>query len=198
MLVSLFTDPIELAGEVPVEIKGGAAWLRPLSPGEAEPLHTVFDAMSPESRYARYLQGVASLTPGMIRVLTAVDGSDHVAWMATIDDRPAGIGRYIKVDPWTAEIAFEVADEFHGRGLGAVLVDTITTIAAASGVRKLQAMVLASNQRSRRLLSLVGLEVVRHDGGVLEAEGTFHLLERPQVNRSKVVRLAVPAYPAAA
>ena len=91
-----------------------------------------------------------------------------------------------------------MADEFHGRGLGAVLVDTITTIAAASGVRKLQAMVLASNQRSRRLLSLVGLEVVRHDGGVLEAEGAFHLLERPQVNRSKVVRLAVPANPPAA
>ena len=81
---------------------------------------------------------------------------------------------------------------------GGLLVDTITTIAAASGVRKLQAMVLASNQRSRRLLSLVGLEVVRHDGGVLEAEGAFHLLERPQVNRSKVVRLAVPACPAAA
>jgi RimJ/RimL family protein N-acetyltransferase len=193
-----FTPPIQGVGQVSVGIKGGTAWLRPLGPDEAEPLHAVFDAMSLESRYDRYLQGVSTLTPALTRTLTAVDGTDHVAWLASIGDRPAGMARYLKVDACTAEIAFEVADEFHGRGLGAVLVDTVTTIAAASGVRKLQAMVLGSNHRSRRLLSQVGLELAWQDGGVLEADGPFQLLDRPRIDRSKVVQLALAAQPLAA
>ena len=198
MSVFSFTNPVQRVGQVPVGIRGGPAWLRPLGPDEAEPLQAVFDAMSLESRYARYLQGMSELTPGMTRMLTAVDGTDHVAWLASIGDRPAGIARYLKVDPRTAEIAFEVADEFQGRGLGPALVDTVTTIAASSGVRRLQAMVLGSNRHSRRLLSLVGLELARQDGGVLEADGPFHLLERPRLNRSEVVRLALAAQPVAA
>lgn len=198
MSVFSFTSPLRCAGEVPAEIQGTIAWLRPLGPDETEPLHAVFDGMSAESRYARYLQAVPALTPGMSRALTAVDGSEHVAWLATVDGRPAGIGRYFKVGPWTAEIAFEVADEFQGRGLGAVLLDTITTVAAASGIRELQAFVLASNHRSRLLLSRIGLRLVAQGAGVLEADGSFHLLEQPRVERPMVVHLALADWPLAA
>ena len=134
----------------------------------------------------------------MSRSLTAVDGISHVAWLASVEDRPAGIGRYVKVGPTTAEIAFEVADEFHGRGLGAVLVDTVTTIAAASGIVSLQATLLGSNHGSRRLLSEAGLELTWQEGGVLEADGPFHLLEQPRIDRPEVIRLASAAQPLAA
>ncbi|HEX6149033.1 GNAT family N-acetyltransferase [Nocardioides sp.] len=193
MSVFSFTSPIRRVSQVPAAIQGETAWLRPLGPDEADPLHAVFDAMSPESRYARYLQAVPELTPSMTRTLTAVDGTDHVAWLASIGDRPVGIGRYFKVGPCSAEIAFEVADEFHGLGLGAALLDTVTTVAAVSGIRELQALVLGSNHRSQRLLSLVGLELAPQGGGVLEADGPFHLLEQPRVERPMVVRLALVA-----
>jgi RimJ/RimL family protein N-acetyltransferase len=163
-----------------------------------EPLQAVFDAMSLESRYARYLQGMSRLTPGMARALAAVDGTGHVAWLASVDDREAGIARYVTVAPGAAEVAFEVADEFHGLGLGAVLLDAVTTIAAASGIRRLQATVLASNRRSRGLLAKVGLVLASQDDGTLEADGPFHLFERPRVDRAEVLRLAFPAQPLAA
>lgn len=198
MSVFSFTSPLRHVSQVPAAISGGTVWLRPLGLDEVEPLRAVFDAMSPDSRYDRYLQVVGSLTAGMTRSLTAVDGVDHVAWLATLDGRPAGIARYLKVGPCTAEIALEVTDEFHGLGVGAVLLDTITTIAAASRIRTLQASLLGSNHRCQRLLSLVGLDLVPQSGGVLEADGLYHLLERPRVERPMVVRLALAARPVAA
>jgi GNAT superfamily N-acetyltransferase len=198
MSVFSFTSPLRCTGEVPAEIRGGVAWLRPLVRDEIEPLRTVFGAMSAESRYSRYLQAVSVLTPGMMRTLTAVDGTDHVAWLATVDGRPAGIGRYFREGPWTAEIAFEIADEFQGRGLGAALLDTLTTVAATSGIRALQAFVLGSNHASRHLLSRIGLRLLPQGAGVLEADGPFHLLEQPRVERPMVVHLALADWPLAA
>ncbi len=183
-------SPSDCVGEVPVGIKDGVAWLRPLGPGEIEPLHAVFEALSPTSRYTRYLSPATALSRDMTRLLTAIDGTDHVAWLAQIDERPAGIARYVKADPTTAELAFEVADHYHGRGLGTVLIDAVTTIAAAAGITKLQASVLGSNQASKRLLSLVGLELTRQEGGVFHAVGPLRLLEPPRIDRTAVLRLA--------
>jgi RimJ/RimL family protein N-acetyltransferase len=189
---SVFSDasPIDCTGEVPVGIKDGVAWLRPLRRDETEPLHAVFDAMSPTSRYTRYLSPATTLSRDMTRLLTAIDGTDHVAWLATIDERPAGIARYVKADPTTAELAFEVTDHHHGRGLGTALIDTVTTIAAAAGITDLQASVLGSNQASKRLLSLVGLALTRQEGGVFHAAGPLRLLQPARIDRTAVLRLA--------
>jgi RimJ/RimL family protein N-acetyltransferase len=171
-------------------IAGGTAVLRPLEYGEAEPLQLVFDGLSPDSRTARFLSPRTSLTATMRRSLAAVDGHDHVAWVASVDGRPAGIARAIRVGPQTAELAFEVVDEHQGRGLGAVLLDTITTVAVTSGIRRLQAYVLGSNRVSQHLLTLVGVRLRRGDG-VLEADAPFHLMATPRVNRPAVVRIAL-------
>jgi L-amino acid N-acyltransferase YncA len=198
MSVFTATRPLRRVGQVPTQTLGGAAWLRPLLYGETEPLQAVFDGMSLESRYARYFQGVSALTPAMTSALTAVDGVDHVAWLASVRGRSAGIARYVTVAAGTAEVAFEVADEFHGLGLGAALLDTITTVAAASGISNLQAFVLGSNHGSRRLLAQVGLRLVSQSDGMLEADGPFHVMERARVDRAEVLRLAFAAPPLAA
>ena len=121
-----------------------------------------------------------------------------MAWLASVDGRPAGIGRFVTVGPHAAEIAYEVADGFHGLGLGAVLLDTVTTVAAAAGVRRLQATVLESNLASQHLLSQVGLELRPAGDRLLEADGPYHLLDRPRVDRPSVVGLARAARRAAA
>lgn len=177
------------AAWVEARTSSGTAHLRPLLPGETEPLQAVFAAMSPESRRARYLQPIHALTPRMVRALTAVDGRRHVAWLATVRGIPAGIGRYVRVEPGVAEIAFEVADEFQGTGLGAVLLDAVTTVAATSGIRRLQATVLGSNRRSQHLLSRIGLKLRAQDG-LLEADGPFHLLQPARVDRAAVLGVA--------
>ena len=171
-------------------IAGGTAVLRPLRAGEADPLAAVFAGMSADSRAERYLTPVPRLTPVMLRALTAVDGRDHVAWLASVEGRAAGLARYVRVGPATAEIAFEVVNEHHGRGLGTALLDAVTTVAAASGIRRLQAVASGSNRASVHLLSQVGV-FFRPAGGALEADSAYHLMVPPRVDRATVVRLAL-------
>lgn len=171
--------------------RGGTARLRPLQDGERAPLLEVFAGLSAESRASRYLVGMPRLSEAFVRRLSATDGLTSVAWLATVRDRPAGIGRYVRVDeePCTVDVALEVVDEHQGRGLGAVLLDVITTLAAAHGVRRLHATLLPHNTASRRLLSRVGVPL-RFEDGLLEGSAPLRLLHPPRVDRHAVVELA--------
>jgi RimJ/RimL family protein N-acetyltransferase len=128
----------------------------------------------------------------MVDALVAVDGRDHVAWLASVVDRPVGIARYIRVGPASAEVALEVADAHHGRGLGTALLDAITTLACVNGIRRMQAAVLAENRSSQRLLTRIGVPL-RPSGPALEGEGPLRLLDPPRVDRAAVVSLAARA-----
>jgi L-amino acid N-acyltransferase YncA len=170
---------------------GGVAALRPLGHGESTPLLAVFDGMSAESRALRYLTGLPRLPATMLAMLTDVDDDHHVAWTASVGGEAAGVARYVRQAgcPTTAELAFEVVDRHHGRGLGTVLLDTITTVAAARGVRRVQGTLTPANTPSRHLLHRVGATSHLVDG-LLEAEGRLRLLEPAAVDRAAVVRLA--------
>jgi RimJ/RimL family protein N-acetyltransferase len=181
--------PVSGPGGVTVRLRDGVAVLRPLGPDEGVVLDAVFEQLSPESREARFLTGMPRLPRVMRDALAAVDGHDHVAWAASVAGRPVGIARYVRVEPEVAELAFEVADGYQGLGLGSALVDTVTTVAMVSGVRRICADVLASNHRSRHLLAQVGLQL-DGPGELLEGVGTLRLLERARVDRRAVVRIA--------
>jgi RimJ/RimL family protein N-acetyltransferase len=170
---------------------GGAVVLRPQRPGETDVLLAVLDGMSEESRALRYLTGLPRMPRRMLDMLCDVDGDRHVAWVASVDDEPVGIARYVRLpgDPTSAELAFEVVDAHHGRGLATVLLDTITTVASTRGVRRVQGTLAPSNTASRRLLARIGLET-RPVDGLLEAEGPLRLLDPAVVDRSEIVRLA--------
>jgi L-amino acid N-acyltransferase YncA len=176
-------------GQVTAAIRDGVAALRPLRAGEIEPQLAVFEGLSPASRTSRFLHPVTSLSRGMREVLSAVDGVERVAWLASVDGLPAGIGRYAAVAHDTAEVAFEVVDAHQGKGLGAVLLDVVTTLAASAGFHRLEGLALASNDASAHLLRSIGLPLVHRDG-LLEGEGRFRLLPRPRVDRAAVLALA--------
>lgn len=184
--------PRREAGWVGIDLRdGGRAELRPLDHDESAPLLHVFEGMSEDSRALRYLTGLPRLPRQMLRMLADVDGDRHAAWMASVAGEPVGIARYVRVPGRlsAAEVAFEVVDAHHGRGLATVLLDAITTVAAARGVRSVQATLAPSNTASRRLLARIGLQTRMVDG-LLEAEGPLRLLDPPVVDRRAVVRLA--------
>jgi RimJ/RimL family protein N-acetyltransferase len=169
---------------------GSLAALRPLGPGEEGPLDDVFDGLSPASRSDRYLVGVHRLTRAMRLALTNIDGHRHVAWVASVEGRPVGIARAVRFDPLTAEVAFEVVDDMQGKGVGAVLLDSVTTVAAARGVEQIRASVLPSNHRSLRLLAKIGLRLHPSDG-LLEGQARLRLMRPARIDRQAVVRLAL-------
>ena len=178
-------------------VDGSVVSLRPLEVGETDPLEAVFDGLSWASRGDRYLVPVHRLTHAMRQALTAVDGQQHVAWLASVGGRPVGLARAVRTTPLSAEIAFEVVDHMQGRGVGAILLDTVTTVAAAVGVQRLRASVLPSNHRSVRLLVHVGLRLQLIDG-LLEGEAPLRLMAPARIDRQAVVRVALGRGPVAA
>ena len=120
--------------------------IRELGPGRFDVLDAVFAGLSPTSRHHRFHSPIPALTPRVREALAAVDGRDHVAVAAFTDDgAPIGIARLIAVPDGPSELAFEVVDEWHRRGVGALLVRTVAELGRAVGHQWVAADVLAEN-----------------------------------------------------
>jgi GNAT superfamily N-acetyltransferase len=179
----------QILREPHVEVRlatGHLAVLRPLRAQEEGPLVRVFDGMSELSRARRYLTGMAYLPPSVVRRLVDVDGCKHVAWTASIDGDPVGIGRYVAYDHRLVDVALEVVDRWHGHGLGGTLVDTIATIALANGYTSVAATVQPTNHASERQMRSIGLTMQVVDG-LLEGQGRLTLPDPPRVDRRAVL-----------
>src|SRR4051812_27243645 len=95
--------------------------LRPIDPTDVHELKAGLLRLSPETRMKRFHTPVTRLSDEQWRYLTDVDGQNHVAWVACLDEdfedaaRGAiiGVGRFIRdvKEPNVAEVAFVVHDE---------------------------------------------------------------------------------------
>lgn len=108
--------------------------------------------LSRASRYLRFHADVGHLTDRQLDYLTGVDHVDHEAIVAIdLDDLEVpgiGVARYIR-DPYerhVAEAAVTVADEYHGKGAGTLLLGALSARAREHGVEVFRNYVLASNQ----------------------------------------------------
>jgi GNAT superfamily N-acetyltransferase len=120
----------------------------PLTRGDEDTVQRVFDAMSPESRYYRFLQAMPRLPGGMRRLLAGADGERHRAAAAWHDDRPVGIVRLVTDRDGDVELSVAVIDAYHGRGLGRTLVAAALETARTMGR---EPMVLVHGQNHRAL-----------------------------------------------
>jgi GNAT superfamily N-acetyltransferase len=132
--------------------------VRPLRRDEGAVLDTVFAGLSPRSRYLRFHSPVGRLGPPIRRALLAVDGWHHVALVAVSGHgEPVGIARLIRdrLRPDEAEVAFEVVDAWHRRGVGRLLLTALAEHAERVGVRRVHALVLPENTAAFALLRSV-------------------------------------------
>src|SRR3989338_9042838 len=125
--------------------------LRPIRPDDAPRLQELYGRLSRHTAYQRRL------------ALVAEHDVEGVAELV-------GVGRYEPTDaPDTAEVAFVVQDGWQDRGLGTVLFQEILAAAAARGVRRFRAWVLADNRRMLDLIVRYGaVEQRRTEQGVTE------------------------------
>lgn len=152
-----------------------AVCIRSLRAGEQDVLRAVFDGMSPRSRYRRYFTGIPVLTPTMTRRLAAVDDREHLAVVALAGPRPIGIARLVAVSGKRAELAVEVVDTWHGRGIGTRLVREVLDAGRLAGYTQIVGSVLVENVPMLALLASVFPDLHRHHepGGVLEFTATL-------------------------
>lgn len=143
---------------VPVTLRDGSiAEIRPIGPADQGLLIEGLQQLSPQSKFARFGSGISGLSASELRYLTDVNQVSHVAWGATIDDEPAGVGRYIVNSAAEAEIAITVVDRFQRRGLGRALFDALAASARASGIESFHFAIEPWNRTVLRMLP--GIEV---------------------------------------
>lgn len=129
--------------------------LRELGAGEFDVLETVFDGLSPMSRFNRFHGATPRLSPLLRDRLGAIDGRRHIAVAAFAGREPIGIARLIDLGDGRAEMAVEVVDAWQGRGIGAQLVRAVAERGRAMGGTEIVADVLADNLAAQGLLASV-------------------------------------------
>jgi RimJ/RimL family protein N-acetyltransferase len=129
---------------------------RPISSDDRDRLARLFARLTRESRYRRFLVPKRELTPRELVYLTDLDHVTHEA-IAAVDQRDGsivGVGRYAQYADRVAvaDVAFTVADELQGMGIGTALARCLVDRARANGFILLTATTLWENRRARALL----------------------------------------------
>jgi len=101
-----------------------------------------FDGLSNESRYNRFFNPTPRTTAKMLRHLLHSDCRSHVALLAEHISGNNGMviaeARYkVAENGGGAEFALSVADQFHGLGLGKLLLDRLVCAASRAGLDRL-------------------------------------------------------------
>ena len=127
---------------------GGTVHLRPIRPEDSDALVAFHESLSDRTVYFRFFSCHRHLSAREVERFTTVDGVDRVAIVATLGGVIAGIGRYDRVSGGPdAEVAFVVADQHQGRGLGTLLLEHLAAVARANGVTSFVAETLPDNRR---------------------------------------------------
>jgi RimJ/RimL family protein N-acetyltransferase len=144
---------------------------RPLRAGERTPVLEVFAGLSERSRRLRFLGSKPRLLESDLARLVDVGccGREAVAAINQETGRTVGIARFVRDEGAPeAEIAFEVVDEWQGRGLGKRLVAELRTLAREQGILRFRAEVAHGNAAALALVRSLGDELVHRyaDGNV--------------------------------
>lgn len=142
---------------------GETVQVRPITSADGDLLVDFFERLGPESRYFRFFRVKQDLNPEEVKFFTSVDYEQRMALIVLDEDRMTAVGRYDidESDPTSAEVAFAVADEEQGRGIGTELLQLLTSYARQHGVERFRAFVLPENVQMMRVFRNSGYELGR-------------------------------------
>ena len=145
--------------------RGPELLVRPLRDGDTATVQAVFERLGEASRRARFNGPKWRLGDEELRRLATVRPNHHalVAWVEG-DREPVAIARLVRLGG-SAEIAFEVADDYQARGIGSALTELLVADASAAGICEVTALVASDNPAALALLRRVlGRLEVRLEG----------------------------------
>ena len=134
------------------------------TPADYEDIKAFYDGLSPDSRHLRF-HGFAR-TGTVARADAEASGVDRLVLIGRHDGRVVAVAGYNGlVEPGVAEVAFAVADDDQGRGIGTRMLEQLAAIAADRGIHRFDAEVMFGNRPMMALFEHAGFAVRRRGSG---------------------------------
>ena len=151
---------------------GSTVRIRVMRPSDEAGLSALLTSLSEDSRWLRFysIQKNSALAIEAHREANLDQAFGLVACSGD-QDRVVGHAFYVVIAEERAEVAFTIANDFQGRGLGTILLCQLADVAAANGVRIFEAEVVAANHAM--------LHVFRESGFPIEVNasvGQLHVV----------------------
>jgi acyl-CoA synthetase (NDP forming)/RimJ/RimL family protein N-acetyltransferase len=141
---------------------GSTAHVRPVGPGDAEEVRSLFAGLSERSQYLRFFSVSPSLDT-VVRWATAVGDDRRFGLVATFGggDHVVAHAAYAGDDahPDRAEVALAITDRMQGKGIGTLLLGQLAEAAAQAGVSTFTGEVLPENHQMIKVLRDSGFAV---------------------------------------
>jgi acetyl coenzyme A synthetase (ADP forming)-like protein len=159
---------------------GGTVRVRPIRPSDAAQWMAFYSRLSPASVYRRFFAAKPKVTDVEVARFTTVDYDDRVALVAELSGHLVGVARYDRLDErHDAEVAFVVADEHQGRGIGTMLLEHLAAAARERGITRFVAETLFDNRAMLSVFRDAGFdEKARPVEGVTMVELTIEPSDR--------------------
>ncbi|MGO9671092.1 MAG: GNAT family N-acetyltransferase, partial [Streptosporangiaceae bacterium] len=159
---------------------GSTVHIRQARPQDADAVREMHAAMSPDNIYLRFFSVSPRSADREARRVCREPDAGHAALLAWLDGRLIGLASYEPAEEaGTAEIAFAVPDDMHGRGVATLLLEHLVSLARLRGLTAFKAQALLDNAAMLRVFADAGLPAQRRMGdGVVEL--TFPLPRRDE------------------
>jgi acyl-CoA synthetase (NDP forming)/RimJ/RimL family protein N-acetyltransferase len=148
---------------------GATVLIRPARPADAEAVRAMHATLSPDNLYLRFFSMSPQNADREAKRVCREPAPDHAALLAWLGGRLVGVASYEPAEPGTAEVAFAVPDDMHGRGIATLLLEHLVSAARERGLRAFTAEALLENQPMLGVFAAAGLPVYRQmTDGVVE------------------------------
>jgi acetyl coenzyme A synthetase (ADP forming)-like protein len=142
---------------------GSTVRIRVMQPSDEASLTALLTSLSEDSRWLRFysLQNSSALAAEAHREAN-LDQSFGLVACSGDQHRVVGHAFYVVIAEKRAEVAFTIANDFQGRGLGTILLCQLAEVAAANGIRIFEAEVVAANHAMLHVFRESGFPIEVH------------------------------------
>ena len=148
---------------------GSLGVVRRLSPDDGPALHDLHARVSDEALRLRFFSVTRNTAHAYVDHV--LGDPETLALVAEVGGRLVALATAEPLRLGASEVAFLVADDFRGHGLGTLLLEHLAAVARDLGIARFEADVLPENHSMLSVFADAGFEVVRHlDSGVIEVE----------------------------
>jgi acetyl coenzyme A synthetase (ADP forming)-like protein len=172
--VSVREHEVEAVADVILR-DGSTLRLRPPVTADVAALRTFFTTLSDQNLYRRF-HGFRHVDDSLATRLVDPQWLSRGALVGLLDGRIVAVAEYARLsEPRSAEVAFTVADDLHGRGIGTRLLEQLAAVAARHGVEEFVAEVLPDNAEMLHVFADAGFAATRTlDNGEVHVQFEIH------------------------